>query len=413
MKRTLIHNISRIEGIVAAGIKSLRGTEMADMQSIENGWLLMEGDRISAFGSSEDVLPEKIDARIDAEQGLVMPSYCDSHSHLVFARGRETEFEDRIKGLSYEEIAERGGGILNSVDKMRSMSEDELYERSEARAWEAIRSGTGALEIKSGYGLDTESEAKILRVARRLGTELPLEVKTTFLGAHAFPREFQEDQDAYIDKIKNAMIPAIAAEGLADYIDVFCERGYFDKIQMEEILIAGIAHGMKVKVHVNQFSSIGGLQMALKHNALSVDHLEVMTEHDIEDICASDTIATALPACSFFIKIPYTPGRQIIDDGGILALATDFNPGSSPCSNMNFVMSLACIHMGMTPAEALAASTLNGAAAMELSEEMGSITVGKRANLIITRPMHSLAQIPYYFAKDPIHKVILSGIVIA
>ena len=413
MKRTLIHNISRIEGIVAAGIQSLRGAEMAKMQSIENGWLLIEGERIAAFGSSEEMQPENIDERIDAARGLVLPSYCDSHSHLVFACGRETEFEDRIKGLSYEEIAERGGGILNSVDKMRSMSEEELYERSKTRAWEAIRSGTGALEIKSGYGLDTESESKILRVARRLGKELPIEVKTTFLGAHSFPREFQEDQDAYIDKIKNAMIPAIAAEGLANYIDVFCERGYFDKVQMEEILIAGIAHGMKVKVHVNQFSSIGGLQMALKHNALSVDHLEVMTEHDIEDLCASETIATALPACSFFINIPYAPARQIIDKGGILALATDFNPESSPCSNMNFIVSLACINMEMTPGEALAASTLNGAAAMELSEDLGSITIGKRANLIITRPMDSLSQIPYYFAKDPIGKIILSGKVIA
>lgn len=386
---------------------------MMEMQSIENAWLLMEGDRIKSFGSMDELPKEAVDLKIDAQGGLLIPSYCDSHTHLVFARGRETEFEDRIKGLSYEEIAERGGGILNSVDKMRAMSEEELYERSAARAWEAIRKGTGALEIKSGYGLDTESEMKILRVARRLGKELPIPVKTTFLGAHAFPREFLEDQDAYLDKIMNAMLPAIADAGLADYVDVFCERGYFDKTQMEQILLAAKERGIKAKVHVNQFSSIGGLQMAIKHEALSVDHLEVMTDHDLEDICASETIATALPACSFFINIPYTPARHIIDEGGILALATDFNPGSSPCSNMNFIMSLACIQMGLTPRESLAASTINGAAAMDLSHEVGSITPGKRANMVITKPMHSLAQIPYYFASDPISKIILSGKVIS
>jgi len=379
------------------------------MSSLEDAWLLIQDDLIADYGKMSAPYQAEVDEHIDAKKGLVLPSYCDSHSHLVFAQGRELEFEDRIKGLSYEEIAARGGGILNSVDTLRAMSEEELFQRSSKRAWELIRTGTAALEIKSGYGLDVESEMKILRVAKRIGKELPLTVKTTFLGAHAFPKEFEDDPDAYVNLIIKNMIPAIAAEGLADYIDVFCERGYFDKIQMEQIILAGMEHGMRPKVHVNQFSSIGGLQVALKHNALSVDHLEVMTDHDLADVCSSETIATALPACSFFIKIPYAPGRQIIDEGGILALATDFNPGSSPCSDMNFVMSLACIQMGLSPQEALAAATLNGAAAMELSEKMGSISKGKMANLIITDPMLQLAQIPYYFSRHVVSQVIIEG----
>ncbi len=409
MKRCLIHDIDRIEGLLDADLTFLRGPEMESMQGLSDAWIYIEDGIISSIGSMTAPFMGEVDERIDATGALVLPTYCDSHTHLVFAETREKEFAMRIEGISYEEIALAGGGILNSVDKLRRVSEEDLFQRTLKRAKEVMTHGTGCIEIKSGYGLDVESELKILRVARRIGRETPLTVKTTFLGAHAFPNEYLENTEAYINLIIDEMIPAVAKEGLADYIDVFCERGYFDKHQMERILLAGKEHGLRPKVHVNQFSSIGGVQMAIKNEALSTDHLEVMTDHDIEDISSSDTIATALPACSFFLDIPYAPAEQIMANGGILALATDFNPGSSPCSNMNFIMSLACIRMGMTPLQALAGCTINGAAAMELSEHHGSITPGKKADFIITKPMRSLAQLPYSFASDPISKVILGG----
>jgi imidazolonepropionase len=395
-----------------ADIPYLRGSDMRTMGGISEAWIYIEDGVISSIGSMKKPFHGSVDERIDASGSLVLPAYCDSHTHLVFAETREKEFAMRIEGISYEEIAQAGGGILNSVEKLRNFSEEELYKRTLVHAKEVIAHGTGCIEVKSGYGLDLESEVKILRVARRIGKETPLNVKTTFLGAHAFPKEYSEDIEGYVDLIINEMIPAVAKEGLADYIDVFCERGYFDKHQMERILLAGKEYGMRPKVHVNQFSSIGGVQMAIKNEALSADHLEVMTDHDIEDISSSETIATALPACSFFLDIPYTPAEQIMANGGILALATDFNPGSSPCPNMNFVMSLACIRMGMTPLQALAGCTINGAAAMELSEHHGSITPGKKADLIITTPMRSLAQLPYSFATDPIAKVMLNGSIV-
>lgn len=407
--QTLIKNIGQLLGIREDGKKVLRGEDLKEVQGLKNAWLLIDGQRISDYGSMNDLPKIKADEEVDAGGGLLFPGYCDSHSHLVFAETREGEFEDRIKGLSYEEVAARGGGILNSVKKLRNLSEDELFARSKERCLEVMRMGTTSIEIKSGYGLDLESEMKMLRVARRLDAELPINIKTSLLAAHAFPTEFAEDHEGYVDHICEVIIPAVAKEGLADYIDAFCERGYFNSEQTDRILEVGAAHGMKPKVHVNQFSSCGGVQVSIKHKAVSVDHLEVMSDYDLKDLLESETIATALPACSFFLTIPYTPARDIIDQGGLLALATDYNPGSSPTGNMGFVMSLACIKMNMTPQEALNASTLNGAAAMEISEETGSISRGKKADFIITRAMRNLALVPYHFASESIAQVYVGG----
>jgi len=406
--RTLIHSIHQLHGIREDGLHVLRGKELSQLESLDNAWLLIDNGQIADYGSMSD-MPSGDLFRVDAKGGSVIPAFNDSHSHIVFAATREGEFEDRIKGLSYEEIAARGGGILNSVSKLRSMSEDELFDQSMARCKSVMRQGTANIEIKSGYGLDIASEIKMLRVARRLGDTLPMLVKTTLLAAHAFPAEYAHDHDAYVDLICNEIIPAVAAEGLADYIDAFCERGYFDAEQTSRVLAAGVKAGMRPKVHVNQFSSCGGVQASIANNALSVDHLEVMQDSDLDDLVTSATIATALPACSFFLTIPYTPARDIIDGNGLLALATDYNPGSSPTGNMGFVLSLACIKMNMTPQEALNAATLNGAAAMELSLITGSITRGKRADIILTKPIEQLSLLPYAFADVNIKQVWVNG----
>lgn len=408
--QTLISNIGQLLGIREDQKKVLRGKELNELKGLSNAWLLINDGIIADYGLMTDLEDISNVKKIDANGGLVFPGFCDSHTHLVYAETREGEFEDRIRGLTYEEVAARGGGILNSVEKLRTLSEDELYERSYARCLEVLRMGTTSIEIKSGYGLNLESELKMLRVARRLNEELPLNVKTSLLAAHAFPPEFADDHEGYVNHICKHIIPAAASEGVADYIDVFCERGYFNSEQTDRILACGGEHGMRPKVHVNQFSSCGGVQVSIKHGALSIDHLEVMKDFDLRDVVESDTIATALPACSFFLTIPYTPGREIIDNDGLLALATDYNPGSSPNGNMAFVMSLACIKMNMTPQEALNASTLNGAAAMELSEVTGSITRGKRADLIVTQPMKNLAQVPYHFGSNSISMVFAAGI---
>jgi imidazolonepropionase len=349
------------------------------------------------------------DKIIDADGKIVLPSWCDSHTHIVYAGNREHEFVDRINGLSYEEIANRGGGILNSARKLNETSEEEIYNQSKIRLEEVMQLGTGAVEIKSGYGLTIDGELKMLRIIKRLSQDYPITIKATFLGAHAFPIEYANNRQGYIDLIINEMLPEIAATNLADFIDVFCENGYFTVKETEQIMEAGILFGLKPKIHVNQFNSIGGIQAGIKYNALSVDHLEVMTPEDIEAMRNTDTIPVALPSCSYFLGIPYTPAREIMAKGLPLALATDFNPGSSPSGNMNFVVSTACIKMKMTPEEAINAATINGAYAMGISATHGSITIGKKANLIITKPISSYYQLPYAFGSNLIDSVMIEG----
>ncbi|HQW40295.1 MAG: imidazolonepropionase [Flavobacteriales bacterium] len=411
MQRLLITNAKALVGTHPAGTRILAGASMAQLPMMEDAWLLAEDGRIAAFGPMA-TLPknsEQADEVIDAKGGYVLPGWCDPHTHAVFAAPREEEFVDKIKGRTYQEIAAKGGGILNSAKKLRSMDDDVLFEQAKTRLQEMMLQGTVAVEIKSGYGLTTESELKMLRVARRLADALPLQVRTSLLAAHALPPEFADDRSAYVDLIVNELIPQVKKEGLADFVDTFCETNYFTVAEMERILLAGAAHGLRGKVHVNQFTSIGGIPAAVKHNALSVDHLEVMEDVDIDALVGARTIPTLLPSCSFFLRIPYGPARQLIDRGLPVALATDFNPGTTPSGNMNFVLSLACIQLRMLPEEAINAMTLNSAAAMGLADELGSITVGKRASLIITRPIPSLAYLPYAFGTSHIGTVIIDG----
>jgi len=411
MQRLLITNAKALVGTHPAGTRILAGASMAQLPMMEDAWLLAEDGRIAAFGPMA-TLPknsEQADEVIDAKGGYVLPGWCDPHTHAVFAAPREEEFVDKIKGRTYQEIAAKGGGILNSAKKLRSMDDDVLFEQAKTRLQEMMLQGTVAVEIKSGYGLTTESELKMLRVARRLADALPLQVRTSLLAAHALPPEFADDRSAYVDLIVNELIPQVKKEGLADFVDTFCETNYFTVAEMERILVAGAAHGLRGKVHVNQFTSIGGIPAAVKHNALSVDHLEVMEDVDIDALVGARTIPTLLPSCSFFLRIPYGPARQLIDRGLPVALATDFNPGTTPSGNMNFVLSLACIQLRMLPEEAINAMTLNSAAAMGLADELGSITVGKRASLIITRPIPSLAYLPYAFGTSHIGTVIIDG----
>ncbi len=381
---------------------------MAALPSIDNAFIAIKDGQIAAFGPMNEA-PNHADKIIDASGGYVLPTWCDPHTHLIFAAYREGEFEDRIKGLSYEEIAQRGGGILNSAQKLQNATEDELYTQAFERLNKLIQLGTGAIEIKSGYGLTKDSELKMLRVAKRLQKESNIPVKSNFLGAHAIPADYKGDSDAYVEHIVNDMLPCVHKEGLADFIDVFCEKGYFNLEQAERILKAGQALDIQAKIHVNQFNILGGVELGVKYNALSVDHLEVMNETDISALKNSSTIPTALPSCSFFLSLDYTPARRIIDNGLSMALASDFNPGSTPSGNMNFVVSLACIKMKMTPEEAINAATLNAAYAMGVEDQVGSITVGKLANLIITKPISSLAYIPYAFGENHIAQVLVNG----
>lgn len=405
---TLIKNIKTLLQIRETSVSKVSGNEMGQLPLINNAWILIENDLISNFGSMENC-PKDVGHTIDAEGKVVLPTWCDSHTHIVYAGNREQEFVDRINGLSYEEIANRGGGILNSAEKLNASSEDEIYNQSRIRLEEVMKLGTGAVEIKSGYGLTTEGELKMLRVIKRLRENYPISIKSTFLGAHAFPSEYKNNQDGYVDLLIEEMLPQIVTENLADYIDVFCETGYFSVEQTERIVTAGKLHGLPSKIHVNQFNAIGGVAAAVKHGALSVDHLEVMNIEDIEILKNSYTMPVALPSCSYFLSIPYTPAREMIDAGLPLALATDFNPGSTPSGNMNFVVSTACIKMRMTPEEAINAATINGAYAMGLSDSHGSITIGKKANLIITKPISSYYQLPYAFGSNLIDSVILDG----
>ncbi|ANH61250.1 imidazolonepropionase [Dokdonia donghaensis] len=389
--------------------KPLCGKEMGAMPYIENAYLVIDEDCIYEYGIMDDLHPIAVDEVIDATGQIVLPMWCDSHTHLVFATTREDEFVDRIKGLSYQEIAAKGGGILNSARKLQAMSEDELYKDALERLSQCIKTGTGAIEIKTGYGLTVASELKMLRVIKRLSTAVDIPVKATLLAAHAIPERHKQNRAAYIDEIVNEMIPAFTKESLVDFIDIFCETGYFTVAEMDTIVNAGKAHGLKPKVHVNQFTSIGGIQKAIELEALTVDHLEELTEKDIDELKTSNTIPVALPGCSFFLNIPYTPARKIIDSGLSLAVATDYNPGSSPSSSMNFIVSQACINLKMTPAEAIVAATINGAFAMDVAKETGSITKGKKANLIITKPLPSYNAIPYHFGQHQIDEVIVNG----
>ncbi|MCH8535643.1 MAG: imidazolonepropionase [Flavobacteriaceae bacterium] len=387
----------------------LKGEDMKILPCIENAWLYIKDGKIEDFGSM-DTYPQHLNIeKIDAQGKLILPTWVDSHTHLVYAGNRESEFVDRIKGLSYEEIASRGGGILNSAKKLQATSEEELFDQSEKRLQEIIAMGTGAVEIKSGYGLNTEAEIKMLRVAKKLEEKYQLPVKKTFLGAHALPPEFKNKKSAYIQHIIDEMLPEIAKNKLADYIDIFCEKGYFDVQDSIQIMQAGKRHGLKSKIHVNQFNSIGGIQAAVENNALSVDHLEVMTKQDIEILKNTSTIPVALPSCSLFLSIPYTPARELINANLALALASDYNPGSTPNGNMNLIVSLACIKMKLTPEEAINASTMNAAYAMEVENQVGSITKGKLANLILTENIPSYSFLPYSFGNNHIKEVYIQG----
>jgi len=406
---TLITNIQELLQIRDASIRKVSGSEMAILPSIKNAYLLIENDLIADFGLMENCPKINADETIDATGKVVLPTWCDSHTHIVYAGNRIQEFVDRINGLSYEEIANRGGGILNSAKKLNETSEEELYNQSKARLEEVMKQGTGAVEIKSGYGLTVDGEIKMLRVIKKLAQNYPIAIKATFLGAHAFPVEYKENHSGYIDLIVNEMLPKIAQENLADYIDAFCETGYFSVEETERIIEAGKQYGLRSKIHVNQFNAINGIAACVKHNALSVDHLEVVTDEDIEVLKNTETMPVALPSCSYFISIPYTPARQMLNAGLPLALATDFNPGTTPSGNMNFVVATACIKMKMTPEEAINAATINGAYAMGLEKTHGSITLGKKANIIISKEVTSFYQLPYCFGTDLIDSVIIEG----
>ena len=385
------------------------GKSMSELPHIKNAFLRIKGDTIHSYGSMNSLVIEATDKVVDVTDKIILPTWCDSHSHVVYAGNRSQEFVDRINGLSYEDIAAKGGGILNSAKTLQDTSESELYRQSISRVNDLIKLGTGALEIKSGYGLNTEAELKMLRVIKKIKENSSLKIKATFLGAHAIPKKYKDNKAGYVDLIINQMLPKIHQEQLADFIDVFCEKGYFSLENTSRVLQAATNYGLIPKIHVNQFNAFGGVALGIKHNALSVDHLETLNEEDIAVLKNSETIPVALPGCSFFLNLPYTPARKIINSGLALAVASDYNPGSAPSGNMNFIISLACIKMNMTAEEAINAATINGAFAMNVSKDYGSICVGKKASLIITTKLSSYRQIPYHFGNSPISKVMING----
>lgn len=389
--------------------KLLRGKELANLPSLENAYLVIEDGIIAEYGSMDMLGQQDSENTIDASGQVVLPAWCDSHTHLVFAASREEEFVDKIKGLSYAEIAAKGGGILNSARKLNETSDSELLRMAMVRLNEVMQSGTGAIEIKSGYGLSVDGELKMLRIIKKLKEISPIPVKATFLGAHTYPPEYKENHQAYIDLIINEMLPVIAKEKLADYIDVFCETGFFSAEETETICKAGMGYGLRPKIHANQLNLSGGVETGVKLGALSVDHLETMDEKTINTLANSETIGTLLPTAAFFLRMPFQPARQLIDAGCGIALASDYNPGSSPSGNMNLVVAMSCIQMKMLPEEAINAATINGAYAMEVENDLGSITAGKKANLIFTRPIPSLAYLPYAFGSNLIDKVMIEG----
>ena len=439
--KTVIYNIGTLAGILPAGVKKLEGAEMNHVECIDNAYLVIEDGIIADFGPMDSLCIDDAETKslplrgplpftrpwaamvsassmhkpdseaecIDAEGGYVMPAFCDSHTHIVYAGCRDGEFRDKIAGLSYEEIAARGGGILNSADLLHETSEDELYEQSMVRVREIMAMGTGAVEIKSGYGLTVEDELKMLRVIRRIKETAPITVKANFLGAHAVGRAYRGRQSEYVDLVCNEMLPRVAEEGLADFVDVFCDEGFFTVEETDRILAAAAQYGITPKIHANELEVSGGVQVGVKHNALSVDHLEKTTDAEIEALRGSGTMPTMLPGCSFFLGIPYGNAKGYIEAGLPVALASDYNPGSSPSGNMRFVMALGCIRMRLTPEQSFNACTINTAYAMGVSDQLGSITAGKKANLIITKPVPSLAFIPYSHQTPVIRQVILNG----
>ena len=410
--KTVIKNISELVQVEEKPRKWVAGSDMAQLQTIQDAFVEMEDGIITAFGCMDEwtgIENWNNTEIIDADGGMVFPSYSDSHTHLVFAASREGEFVDRINGLSYQEIAKKGGGILNSAQKLQNVSEEELLLGTLQKSNEIMMMGTGAVEIKSGYGLTLDAELKMLRVIKKLKEISPLTIKATFLGAHALPKEYKKNKEVYIDLIINEILPQVAEEDLAEYIDVFCEEGYFDVTDTERLLTAAAKYNLTPKTHVNQFNIIGGVQASVKYRALSVDHLEVMNDADIEALQGTDCMPTLLPSCSFFLGIPYAPARKMIQAGLPVALATDYNPGSSPSGNMNFVASLGCIQLKMTPEEVINATTINTSYAMGLSDELGSIAIGKKANLFITKPIPSYAYLPYAFGHNHLETIIING----
>ena len=410
--KIVIKNISELIQTEETPRKWVAGKDMKNINTIKDAFVEIEKGIITSFGSMdswtgiEDWNNTEI---IDAEGGMVFPTYCDSHTHLVFAASREGEFVDRINGLSYAEIAQRGGGILNSAEKLQNATEDKLFKDALVRLKELVQMGTGAIEIKSGYGLTLDAELKMLRVIKRLKENTDVTIKATFLGAHAIPKEYKDNKDGYMDLVINEMLPKVAKEGLADYVDIFCEEGYFTVADTERLLKAANEFGIKAKTHVNQFNAIGGVKASVNLGALSVDHLEEMAEDDYNALQNSECMPTILPSCSFFLGIPYGPARKMMEEGLPVALATDYNPGSSPSGNMNFVASLGCIQLKMTPEEVINATTINTAYAMGVEKELGSIAVGKKANLFITKPMPSYSYLQYSFGQNMIGRVMLNG----
>ena len=410
--KIVIKNISELIQTEKTPRKWVAGKDMKNINTIKDAFVEIEKGIITSFGSMEDwngIEDWNNTDIIDAEGGMVFPTYCDSHTHLVFAASREGEFVDRINGLSYAEIAERGGGILNSADKLQNASEDELFEDALARLNELVQMGTGAIEIKSGYGLTLDAELKMLRVIKRLKAASDVTIKATFLGAHALPKEYKDNKDGYMDLVINEMLPIVAKEGLADYVDIFCEDGYFTVEDTKNLLTTANKLGLQSKTHVNQFNAIGGVKASVDLGALSVDHLEEMAEEDYKALKGSNCMPTILPSCSFFLRIPYGPAKRLIEEGLPVALATDYNPGSTPSGNMNFVASLGCIQLKMTPEEVINATTINTAYAMGIEKELGSICIGKKANLFITKPIPSYAYLPYSFGHNVIEKVMIAG----
>ncbi|ETZ19360.1 imidazolonepropionase [Pedobacter sp. V48] len=411
MSALLITDIDTLVGTHPKNISVLKGSAMNTLPVITNAWILCEGGLITGFGSMNNLpadLPTSLTS-ISAKGGYVFPSWCDSHTHIVFAASREEEFVMKIKGKGYEEIAAAGGGILNSARKLQHESEDHLFESASTRLNDMIKQGTGAVEIKSGYGLTFDSELKMLRVIRRLKDAFKIPLRASFLAAHTFPEDYKKDHNGYIRLIIDQMLPRIAGEGLADYMDVFCEKGFFSVEETDKLLEAGAKYGLPPKIHANQLSVSGGVQVGVKHHAISVDHLEATDEEVVKCLSASNTIATLLPSCSLYLGIPFADARSLINANVPVALASDFNPGSTPSGNMNFVVSLGCIKLKLLPEEAINAATLNGAAAMQLSDVAGSIAIGKKANLFITRPMNSIAYLPYSFGQSQVEKIILNG----
>jgi len=408
--------LKNIKGLVQAETTApsvRKGSEMSQLNVIENAWLEVENGKFSNFGSMDD-FPNWVDSSgievINCEGRYVFPAWVDSHTHIVYAGNREGEFVDRIKGLSYAEIAEKGGGILNSATKLATASEESLFEQAWGRLDSIMTTGTGAVEIKSGYGLSIEAEMKMLRVVRSLNEKHPLPIKATFLGAHAVPSQYKDNHKGYVDLVVNEMIPVVAAEGLAEYVDIFCEDGYFDLEDANRVLEAGVKHGLKPKTHVNQFKVLGGVQASVNHGAISVDHLEELEDQDITALQGSATMPVGLPLCSLFLSIPYTPGRRIIDAGLPLALATDFNPGSSPSGNMSLAVALGCIKMNLTPEESINAATINAAASLEILDTHGSISPGKTASFFITKAMPSLNFLPYSFGENLVESMYVDGV---